>query len=142
MQAVTSEAVFNTCKKWTDITSAVTFTLTNVSSNCSWYVTPKAWICGSEVHFHIHIKANTSAVAGTNLCTVKISSSLFTTPFYLSRIFSVSYYGDSVNTSGLNVYEEEADGIITFRKGAGTQDGTVPAGFDMTFNATVPVLLS
>ena len=141
-KVVTSGGVFNKLNKWTDITSSVTFTFKDNPKNCSWVTTPRAWICGSMVRFRVHIQSGLAVSSGGDVCVVKITSSLFTLPYDLSRTAVPNYYGDSVNVAGLNIYPEQETGLITFRKGYGMTDGNAPAGFDMAFDALVAVQLS
>lgn len=137
MQSVTSNAVNDVTKKWTDISSQVTLTITQNNASISVY-NKKVYMCGALLKFDILFNCNTSSlVEGQDLGQIKVTSSLFTLPYSLGRFYNPSYYGSGITTVGMNVYEGD-NGIITIRLTKQASGGI----YDFSFCATIPCQLS
>ena len=138
MQSVSSDAVANVTKVWTDISSQVTLTITQNNASVSVH-TKKVYMCGALLKFDLLFDCNASSlVEGQDLCKVTVTSSLFTLPYSLSRWYNPSYYGEGMTTVGMNVYDGE-NGVITVRL-----TKNVPQYYinDFSFCATIPCQLS
>jgi hypothetical protein len=136
MESVTSNAVAQNTKVWTDISDQVTLTITQNNASVS-IGHKKVYICGSLLKFDIYCDCNTSGLSeGSDLCQIVVTSSLFTLPYSLARSYNPSYYGGGVTTVGMNVYNND-NGVITARltKASGTIG-------DFSFCATIPCQLS
>lgn len=137
MQSVSSNAVNGVTKKWTDISSQVTLTITQNNASISVYY-KKVYMCGALLKFDILFNCNISSlVEGQDLGQIKVTSSLFTLPYSLARFYNPSYYGSGITTVGMNVYEGD-NGIITVRLTKQASGGI----YDFSFCATIPCQLS